>query len=78
MYLPLEIVEQNHSKYVGLIKQTAANECAVFDGNFYFLIHGKCSLTVVRGCVCHMFIVLSIGVYCQNEYENRTYRTELF
>ena len=28
----LEIVEQNHSKYVGLIKQSAASECAVFDG----------------------------------------------
>lgn len=28
----LEIVKQNLSKYVGLIKQSAANECAVFDG----------------------------------------------
>jgi hypothetical protein len=39
MYMPLktssgclEIVEQNHSKYVGLIKRSAANEYAVFDG----------------------------------------------
>jgi len=28
----LETVEQNFSKYVGLIKQSTANECAVFDG----------------------------------------------
>ena len=28
----LEIVERNCSKYVGLVKQSAANECAVFDG----------------------------------------------
>jgi hypothetical protein len=28
----LKIVEQNCSKYVGLIKRSAANECAVFDG----------------------------------------------
>jgi len=34
--------------------------CDYLGGYFYFLSHGNYSVTVVRGCVCHMFIVSSI------------------